>query len=353
MAARPAQDRVDRIVRICYAGLDAAQLRHEFLLRLRRIMTVDAAFFATVDPSTILMTSVSAEEPLGAATSQFVDNEFGHADVNKFAELAEARNPVSSLDRATRGERGASARYREVMAPLHLGDELRAALVSRGRCWGVICLHREDSTLGFDQRDLQLIRQLAPHLAEGLRRAVLAGRDEPAGSPADGPGPGVVVLDADLAVASASPEAEHWLAQVDDVDWPSTLELPVAVYSAVARVRSMSATSPPPTVRLRTRAGRWLTVHASQLNGSAGPQTAVVLGPTTPDELNSLLLDAHGLTPAQQRVTEQLLRGHSTRQIVDELHISAYTVQEHLRAAFDKFGVGSRRELIAALTKPR
>jgi DNA-binding CsgD family transcriptional regulator len=71
------------------------------------------------------------------------------------------------------------------------------------------------------------------------------------------------------------------------------------------------------------------------------------------DELNSLLLDAHGLTPAQQRVTEQLLRGHSTRQIVDELHISAYTVQEHLRAAFDKFGVGSRRELIAALTQPR
>jgi DNA-binding CsgD family transcriptional regulator len=96
-----------------------------------------------------------------------------------------------------------------------------------------------------------------------------------------------------------------------------------------------------------------LTVHASTLRGGAGAQTVVVIGPAPPEELNSLLLDAHGLTPAQQRVTEQLLRGYSTRQIVAELHISAYTVQEHLRAAFDKFGVGSRRELIAALTRSR
>jgi DNA-binding CsgD family transcriptional regulator len=62
-----------------------------------------------------------------------------------------------------------------------------------------------------------------------------------------------------------------------------------------------------------------------------------------------LLLDAHGLTPAQQRVTALVLQGRSTHQIVRELRISAYTVQEHLRAAFDKFGVGSRRELIATL----
>lgn len=44
-----------------------------------------------------------------------------------------------------------------------------------------------------------------------------------------------------------------------------------------------------------------------------------------------------------------VIRGHSTRQIVEELHISANTVQEHLTAAFDKFGVRSRRELVAAM----
>lgn len=67
----------------------------------------------------------------------------------------------------------------------------------------------------------------------------------------------------------------------------------------------------------------------------------------------SLLLDAHALTPAQRRVAALVLRGLSTQQIVNELSISAYTVQEHLHAVFDKFGIGSRRELVAAVLLQR
>ncbi|QNE22742.1 hypothetical protein F1D05_02880 [Kribbella qitaiheensis] len=39
--------------------------------------------------------------------------------------------------------------------------------------------------------------------------------------------------------------------------------------------------------------------------------------------------------------------------MVDELHLSPHTVQEHVHAAYDKVGVGSRRELIAALLGER
>ena len=101
----------------CYARLDAAGLREEVLRRLRRMLPVDAAFFATVDPMTLLFTSAAADEPLGAATPLFLENEFGREDVNKFAALAESVDPVASLDRATRGQRPASARYREIMGP--------------------------------------------------------------------------------------------------------------------------------------------------------------------------------------------------------------------------------------------
>jgi len=125
---------VTALIGRCYAGLDAASLRDEVLRRLRRIMTVDAAFFGTVDPQTLLFTSAVAEEPLRPATSEFLENEYGRADVNKFAALAEAADPVSSLDLATRGQRADSARYREVMGPLGLGDELRAALISANQC---------------------------------------------------------------------------------------------------------------------------------------------------------------------------------------------------------------------------
>jgi DNA-binding NarL/FixJ family response regulator len=86
------------------------------------------------------------------------------------------------------------------------------------------------------------------------------------------------------------------------------------------------------------------------MHGSDPPVIAVVLDQAPPRRVTSLLLAAHGLTPAQQRVTELVLHGRSTRQIVGELHLSEYTVQEYLRAAFDKVGVNSRRELTATLT---
>jgi DNA-binding CsgD family transcriptional regulator len=38
---------------------------------------------------------------------------------------------------------------------------------------------------------------------------------------------------------------------------------------------------------------------------------------------------------------------------MNELSISANTIQEHLRAAFDKLGVGNRRELVAVLIGQR
>ncbi|MFE7167906.1 GAF domain-containing protein [Streptomyces sp. NPDC057616] len=168
------EHRVTGIQALCRAGQDADALRTGFLYRLRKIMPVDAAFFATVDPVTLLFTS-AAEDPLGTVTPLFLENEFGRRDVNKFAELAGTAPAVSSLDRATHGDRASSARYREVMAPLGLGDELRAALVVGHRCWGVLCLHREDAPAGFSAEEVELVRRLAPHLAGGLRRAVTGG----------------------------------------------------------------------------------------------------------------------------------------------------------------------------------
>jgi len=356
MAAGLVERQVAEILRRCYAGLDAAQLRLEVLGRLRRVMPVDAAFFATVDPVTLLFTMAVAEDPLGVATPLFLDNEFGRDDVNKFAALSGSAGRVVSLDRATRGDRSVSPRYREIMAPLGLGDELRAALVAGQHCWGVLCLHREDSSLGFTGQELHLVQRIAPHLAEGLRRAVAlpaAAGDAAASEPRT---PGIIVLDSHLAVMSISPQAEYWLAEMADPGSPGATELPLAVYAAAARLsrfEQLPDTSAAPTVRVRTRAGRWLMIHAARLDGPAGQQTGIVFEPASPTQLNSLFLSAYGLTPAQQRVATLVLQGHSTRQIVSKLHISAHTVQEHLTAVFDKAGVRSRRELAATLLANR
>jgi DNA-binding CsgD family transcriptional regulator len=236
------------------------------------------------------------------------------------------------------------------MQPLDLGDELRAALVTGGRCWGVLCLHRTDSPTGFSNNEIALVRRLVPHIAEGLRRAVVALTLTTPGSTTRGPG--VIVLDEEMAISTANAEAEQWLAELRDPNWMDlgTGPLPAAIHAAAARVTGIDLTSSPtvPATRLMTNSGHWLTVHASRL-GVSGRQTAVVLESARPLELASLYLDAHGLTPAQARVASLVLQGRSTRQILNELHISSHTVQEHLRAVFDKFGIGSRRELVALL----
>ncbi|WP_077797070.1 LuxR C-terminal-related transcriptional regulator [Streptomyces sp. JHA26] len=355
-AAARLERRTSGIQSLCRAGLDADALHDGFLYRLRTIMPVDAAFFATVDPATLLFTSAVAEEPLDTATSLFLENEFGRRDVNKFAVLAETAPAVSSLDQATGGERARSARYREVMAPLGLGDELRAALVIDHHCWGVLCLHREDSPTGFSADEVTLVRRLAPHLAGGLRRAVTGGAfpSPPSHSPASSPPPGIVVLDDSLTVVSVNAEAEQWLADLTDHRWPGSGTLPAALHAAAAQLlfteRADPVTCPPPAaVRLRGRSGRWLCLHASRLQDPAGPRIGVVIQAVPPAELGSALLSAYGLTKAQLRVAALILKGRSTREIVTELYISANTVQEHLTAIFDKLGVRNRQELIATL----
>ena len=323
MTGPVAQRQVALLIERCYAGLDAAALREEVLRRIRRIVSVDAAFFGTVDPATLLFTSAVAEEPLQAAGPLFMENEFARQDVNKFAVLAESGDPVGSLDRATRSDRPASARYREIMSPLGLGDELRSAFIAKKSCWGVICLHREDASHGFDSGEVDLIRRISPHVAEGLRRAVIVGSAAAAAAGTAGTtpatvggtaAPGIIVLDAGLTVVSMSLEAERWLAEIDEAGWPGIGALPAAVYAVAARVSQLddegpAAPQPSATVRLRSRAGQWLSLYATRLRGAPAPQTAVVIEPASAVQTGSLLLSAYGLTGAQSRVVALVVRG--------------------------------------------
>jgi hypothetical protein len=48
-------------------------------------------------------------------------------------------------------------------------------------------------------------------------------------------------------------------------------------------------------------------------------------------------------------VTECVARGPSTSEIADRLHLSVYTVQDHLKTIFDKSGTNSRGALVARL----
>jgi len=349
---RPDVARAERAIRRwSRGGLDAATLRDRVLHEVRRAMPVDAAFFATADPESLLFTSVHAEDPLAAVSAAFVANEFGAGDVNRFSTLARARAHVRTLDTATRGDRAASARYREIMAPLGLGDELRLALVEGDRCWGYLCLHREDGPLGFTPAEAAVLARVGSHVAHGLRQAVLLHR-----RPADAgtPRPGVVLLDDALDHVASTPEAEQLLPLLP-ADRPRRSPVPTAVRAVAAALlaaeRPGPATGepPPPSARVPSAAGGWLDVHASRLGPPGAERIAVVVEAAGPATTFGVLCAAHGLSPREHEVTRLVVHGMSTREITAALHISAHTVQDHLKSVFDKVGVRSRRDLTVLL----
>lgn len=344
----PASDaaRAEReLVRLCHSGLELPALRTGVLRSLRRLMPVDAAFFATADPETLLFTSGYSEEPLAAAAPLFLDNEFGADDVNKFTALASAPAHVSSLDAATRGDRWSSGRYRDIMRPAGLGDELRVALTTGGDCWGYLCLHRTDHPSGFNRAEAAVVARVGPHIAHGLRQTVLLHGPAPV---SDDLRPGVLVLSGDLTVVAATPEADALLAQLEPAPH---LPLPTVVYAVAA---SLDRDRGAPSTRFRTASGRWLALHASRLAGAdddriADDRIAVVVEPCAPRTTVAIRLAAYGLSAREAEVARLVLRGSSTRVIAATLHISPHTVQDHLKHVFDKLGVRSRRDLVGLM----
>ncbi|MGD9527348.1 MAG: LuxR C-terminal-related transcriptional regulator [Pseudonocardia sp.] len=328
------------VLRVCRSGLEVTELQGQVLAALRRAMTIDAAFFATADPETLLFTGAYSEDPLIAMAPMFLDNELSGHDVNTFPELVRARGHVRSLDTATHSARGASARYRDIMRPVGLGDELRAALVVDGRCWGYLCLHREDGALGFTIAEADLVRRLSPHIAHALRQAVLL---HPA-VPERPLGPGVVVLDEQMELVASTPEADALLPLIGHGS--TRLPLPVGVYSVAA---ALATADRPPSLRVRAATGGWLSLHASRLASAGGTRIAVVVEPAGPRSTLGVLLAAHGLTARELDVARHVLRGDSTKTIANTLHISTHTVQDHLKSVFDKVGVRSRRDLVGRL----
>lgn len=75
----------------------------------------------------------------------------------------------------------------------------------------------------------------------------------------------------------------------------------------------------------------------------------MIIEPAHPNQISPLLMSAYGLTEREQEVTSLVLRGRSTSQIAAKLVLSPHTVQEHLKAVFEKTEVRSRRELIGKI----
>lgn len=348
MAVPDARRARDDIVRLAARGPDVAGFFAETGRILRREIAFDGFCSMTVDPATMLLTSHMAHDSVRPEdVPRLGRNEFLEEDVNKFAVLARDPRPAGVLTDATGRLPERSPRYREILRPNGFRDELRFALVDEDACWGWVALYRREDGSDFAVEDAELVASLSRTLAEGLRSAIMlaaVGTDE------DADAPGLILLERGGAVEAMSRSAERWLGMLI-AESPAEGDLPAVVNSVAYRalLAARGTTSAEARARVPTSAGVWLVIHAAVIGDPEEGRVAVILEPARAPELAPLIVAAHGLTAREREVTQLVLRGSSTAEMAAQLHLSEYTVQDHLKAVFEKVGVRSRRELVAQI----
>jgi len=316
---------------------------------IRQHVDFDRCCWHSVDPGTVLFTG-SLHQNVGCSGTWLAEHEYVIEDVNKWWFLAQSGRLAGANSIATHGDLSRSARHRS-HAAYGIGDELRASFVLDGTYWGAVGLLRNSGEPFFSAEDVTLLAALSPILAEGFRRALLAAPVRQAAQQDDVPG--VVVFDASGAPESISPAAEHWIAQIAESPPPATAAESFLVQQVAGRARSLPEGQDPLGLaarsRVRTVTGRWLLMYGTRLAGGDEGRTAVIIQPAPHVEILPIIELAYGLTARERQISQLCLRGLATKEIADQLRVSQYTVQDHLKAIFDKTGARSRGELVGRI----
>lgn len=211
--------------------------------------------------------------------------------------------------------------------------------------WATLSILRGSDDAVFNAGELQLLTDIAPALTRGIRTGLLS---QLARREAVHPtGPAVLIIDASDRVVQSSPGAQERLAQLSA---PGADPLSY-IQALVSGARRFAAGTLPrmPRTRTRTADGVWLVLHAAPLGGlgDRAGEVVVTIEEARPQEVIDIVAAAFALTVREREVVGAVLRGADTKEIAASMHVSPYTVQDHLKSIFDKAGVTSRRELVA------
>lgn len=256
--------------------------------------------------------------------------------------------------------------FREFAIPQGLVDQVAVPLARDTSTIATLGLGVHRDTEPPDDSVFEGLRFIAPH----LRRAVIISRmlrvsevtTRSFAAALDASAAGVVMVDGGLRIVHANAAAQVMLATGDPVrDNGGLLELtedlaPGALAAAVANAERSDAALGRKGIGIPTRRrdGRPLTLHVMPLAGRHGdpadlPAAAAIFigdaasGAPLPDGVLSILFD---LTPAEARVFDLVVDGHSSADITGQLTIAPSTLKTHLSRVYAKTGRTDRVGLV-------
>ncbi|HEU5486143.1 MAG TPA: helix-turn-helix transcriptional regulator [Microlunatus sp.] len=337
---------------VAHGGLDLDTYLVESLTSLQRVVPFEAACLATVDPSTRLLTSTRKYGDLHGRDERDHDwglIEYGVSESTAFTQLHDAGLRSAGVHQVTAGRVETSVRVGELIRPHYgYGDELRGLFLDRDHLWGALAIFRSTDDPPFDADEVEFLGSLAEVLGHGVRTGLLASLavSAPVNSPA---GPAVMIVGDDDTVVQVNAGAERWL---NELVLSAAGAAPSGIVGSLvgaARRFARGECAQPPRARVRTASGLWLVLHATPLSprGGATSEVVVTIEEARPPEIVPLVVAAFGLTARERDVTAYVLQGSDTKEIAAALHLSVWTIQDHLKSIFEKASVRSRRELIA------
>ncbi len=343
-------NQADRLARevdaACRGGQGPVAVERAVAGTLEQAVPFDAWCVLTVDPATALATGGFHEQGVPAALlPRLCEIEAAGTDAMALPALVRGGSRVRTLSAATDGEVTRSARYREIFAPAGLEHEMRLLFTTGAGAWGALIVLRGPDSPDFSAAEQGLSERATSNVAAAIRRELLL--TEACDDAERLTGPGLLLLDETMRQRSSTAAARRWLGEIEDGVDPGR-ELPYAVLSLAGCARDQQPPSRTVRSRLRTRSGRWLTLHAELLDDDSG-DVSVIIEPTRPLELAELIADAYQLTQREREVVRLLAIGHSRAEIARTLTLSPHTVDDHIKRAFAKVAVRSRAELTAKL----
>lgn len=336
------------------AGLSLDDFLSESVAAVHRAVPWVGACVGTHDPASLMLTSARKYGSLVANHEHDMlwgNLEYGGNEATSFRTLARGDVRAISMLQLPTEVIESSPRMNRLMRPVYgFADEARLVFRDSAGMWGCLALFR-DGAARFSEDDVEFLGALSESFARGVRGGILHRLGSTEAQDLSANGPAVVMVDRSGEIAQISRGAEALLRTLATTVHDGDPRALVSGLAAAARRAGGTAGAPLPSARVRTPSGHWLVVHASPMDSRDGEtgDVVVTIEEARPPEIVSLVVTAFGLTRREQDVTRMVLQGCDTKEIAAALHLSAYTVQDHLKSVFAKAGVRSRRELVARI----
>ncbi|MHB8111683.1 MAG: LuxR C-terminal-related transcriptional regulator [Syntrophorhabdaceae bacterium] len=257
-----------------------------------------------------------------------------------------------------------TAYYNEFLKPQSIHSQIVFYLRSGDQLLGVIALFRPRTIPTFNKDDKKIARTLVPYLTAALGKTIalrdVSEKENIIESITSGTAyRGILILNESMEIVYINTKARRILSATQNTipGWQRPISLPTILYteslSFLKSVQSGSGMQESRELQLSGTDGTMAPVilRMKIIHLPGGRRSLLISTETDQDfpTCNQGLRD-FGLTRRELEVISFVCQGLSNREIADKLHISEYTVENHLRSVYPKMKVRNRTALARRVT---